>query len=211
MAPGPAGVPAPIPGNAQIAAGEANVKRKRKPHDRNAPKRALTSYFLYMQHKKPELKNEHPEWTAQQVSEESEKLWATISDTERAVSQIVMSLRKMPNKFQDYEYMYQVDLARYYKQKECYERDGVYPEVDADEAKRLYQEHLKKGVPFKGRKGKKVERPVNIPPQDRVASQPPTSEEEQEMDDEPEEEEEEEEAEEPVPPPKSKRQKTGKA
>ena len=59
--------------------------------------------------------------------------------------------------------MYQVDLARYYKQKECYLRGETIPDIGPEEAKDLYREHLRTGVPFKGRKGKKVDRAVNIP------------------------------------------------
>ena len=95
--------------------------------------------------------------------------------------------------------MYQVDLARYYKQKECYERGEPVPDIGAEEAKRLYQEHLKKGVPFKGRKGKKVERAVNIPAEDQ-----PMGSTEDDSDDSSEEE-----PQQQAPPPKNKRQKTG--
>ena len=97
--------------------------------------------------------------------------------------------------------MYQVDLARYYKQKECYERGEAVPEIDADEARRLYADHLKKGVPFKGRKGKKVERAVNIPNPAAAANQS-TSDDDDDDDTSSEEEQ--------APPPKNKRQKTGK-
>jgi hypothetical protein len=100
--------------------------------------------------------------------------------------------------------MYQVDLARYYKQKEFYERGEPIPEIDAEEAKRLYQEHLKKGIPFKGRKGKKVERAVNIPPEDlgneaQISDESDDDDDSEESDDEPE-----------IPPPKAKRPKTSK-
>ena len=78
----------PVAGAVQgiLAAPEANMKRKRKPHDPHAPKRALTSYFLFMQHNKPAIKAEHPDWTAQQVSEESELRWQKIDPKERGVS-----------------------------------------------------------------------------------------------------------------------------
>ena len=98
--------------------------------------------------------------------------------------------------------MYQVDLARYYRQKEFYERGETVPEIDAEEAKLLYQTHLKTGVPFKGRKGKKVERAVNIP-----QGEPPSG---SDPDDDDDDDDEEEEEEEQAPPPKSKRAKTSK-
>ena len=99
--------------------------------------------------------------------------------------------------------MYQVDLARYYKQKECYERGEPVPEINAEEAKRLYQAHLKTGVPFKGRKGKKVERAVNIPAEDAGGAGVGSTEED-DSDDSSEEEQQQ------APPPKNKRQKTGR-
>ena len=68
----------------------------------------------------------------------------------------------------DYEYLYQVDLARYYKQKDCYSRGEPVPEVSHEEAKDLYREHLKTGVPFKGRKGPKVPRAINIPSEESI-------------------------------------------
>jgi len=71
---------------AAAAGGEAGAKRKRKPHDPNAPKRALTSYFLFMQDHKPQIKEANPDWTAAQISAESEKRWENITDEEKAVS-----------------------------------------------------------------------------------------------------------------------------
>ena len=71
---------------AAIAGAEANSKRKRKPHDPNAPKRALTSYFLFMQHNKPQIKEANPDWDAKQVAEESERRWNNISEQEKQVS-----------------------------------------------------------------------------------------------------------------------------
>lgn len=54
--------------------------------------------------------------------------------------------------------MYQVDLARYYKQKEVYEAGGDYHAIDPEDCRKLYEEHQASGIPFKGRKGKKAER-----------------------------------------------------
>ena len=69
-----------------IPGGEAGGKRKRKPHDPNAPKRALTSYFLFMQDHKPQIKEANPDWTAAQISAESEKRWENITEEEKNVS-----------------------------------------------------------------------------------------------------------------------------
>lgn len=65
---------------------EGGIKRKRKPHDPNAPKRALTSYFLFMRDNKPAIKDANPGWTAAQISAESEKRWENITEEEKAVS-----------------------------------------------------------------------------------------------------------------------------
>jgi HMG (high mobility group) box len=64
--------------------------RKRRPHDPNAPKRALTSYFLFMADHKREIKEAHPEWTAQQISEECEKRWQNISIEEKQVRRHIL-------------------------------------------------------------------------------------------------------------------------
>ena len=86
LAGGAPGAPVPgVTGVPGMLAPEANMKRKRKPHDPHAPKRALTSYFLFMQHNKPAIKEEHPDWTAQQISDESERRWSNINEKERAV------------------------------------------------------------------------------------------------------------------------------
>ena len=56
--------------------------------------------------------------------------------------------------------MYQVDLARYYKQKECYEAGEPIPDISASEAVKLYDEQMKSGQPPKGRKVGKAPDPV---------------------------------------------------
>lgn len=80
------GAPAKPRAETPGATTEAGAKKKRKPHDPNAPKRALTSYFLFMQHNKPRIKALNPDWTAAQVSSESERQWENISDVDKAVS-----------------------------------------------------------------------------------------------------------------------------
>jgi hypothetical protein len=47
---------------------------------------------------------------------------------------------------------YQVDLCRYYKQKEAYENGEPIPEISPEEAQELYREQVKSGQPPKGRK-----------------------------------------------------------
>lgn len=65
---------------------EKPAKRSRKPHDKNAPKRALTSYFLYMPEAKPAIQHEHPDWTTAQVNAECEKRWKALTPEEKQVS-----------------------------------------------------------------------------------------------------------------------------
>lgn len=93
-----------------------------------------------MQANKPHIKEQHPAWSAQQISEESERRWANIH----------------PDEKKKYEFMYNVDLARYYKQKEEFDAGRPIPIISDAEAHELYQEHLRTGTLIKGRKGKKV-------------------------------------------------------
>ena len=62
-------------------------KRKRAPHDKNAPKRALTPFFLYLQseraHIGTQLGQSH---TAKEVQDEGGKRWREMPDQEKAVS-----------------------------------------------------------------------------------------------------------------------------
>jgi hypothetical protein len=79
-----------------LGAADPSKKKKRKPHDPNAPKRALTSYFLFMAENKPAIKAANDGWTSQQVSEESERRWQNISPTEKAVgSAMPVTLRRL--------------------------------------------------------------------------------------------------------------------
>ena len=61
-------------------------KRKRAPPDPNAPKRALTPYFLYMQHNRPRIsadlgENARPK----EVADEGTRRWQTMPDEEKEV------------------------------------------------------------------------------------------------------------------------------
>ncbi|EED16800.1 HMG box protein, putative [Talaromyces stipitatus ATCC 10500] len=61
-------------------------KRKRAPHDPNAPKRALTPYFLYMQHNRQLIANElGPDAKPKDVADEGTVRWSNMSDEEKAV------------------------------------------------------------------------------------------------------------------------------
>ena len=202
------GVARPRAETPALPGGEAIGKRKRKPHDPNAPKRALTSYFLFMQDHKPQIKEANPDWTAAQISAESEKRWENITEEEKNVSSPLIALtmchiyKRVST--QDYEVRYQVDLCRYYEQKKAYEAGEPIPDISAAEARKLYEEQLKSGLPPKGRKIGKAPTPAAPAPVQDTAEEEDSSEEEEESP----------EPQKAVTPPKtdrsSKRQKTAK-
>jgi hypothetical protein len=61
-------------------------KRKRAPHDPNAPKRALTPYFLYMQHNRSQIAQElGTNAKPKDVADEGTKRWAEMADGQKEV------------------------------------------------------------------------------------------------------------------------------
>lgn len=71
---------------AKSEAGGDKKKRKRN-HDPNAPKRALTPYFLYMQHNRPQIQKELGDDNVKpkDVAEEGTRRWGSMTDVEKAV------------------------------------------------------------------------------------------------------------------------------
>ena len=70
-----------------IMEGPESKKRKRAPHDKNAPKRPVTPYFLYMQTARSEISSEMPlGHTAKQVADEGTKRWLEMPAEEKEVS-----------------------------------------------------------------------------------------------------------------------------
>ena len=64
-----------------------NKKRKRAPHDKNAPKRPVTPYFLYMQTARPLIAREmEPGVSAKEVADEGTRRWNDMPSEEREVS-----------------------------------------------------------------------------------------------------------------------------
>ena len=62
-------------------------KRKRAPHDKNAPKRALTPFFLYLQTARPALAAEMGSGhTAKEVQDEGGRRWREMTDKDKSVS-----------------------------------------------------------------------------------------------------------------------------
>lgn len=62
-------------------------KRKRAPHDKNAPKRALTPFFLYLQSERAQIGSQLGQsHTAKEVQDEGGKRWREMPEQEKAVS-----------------------------------------------------------------------------------------------------------------------------
>jgi hypothetical protein len=60
--------------------GETAVgKRKRTKKDPNAPKRALSAFFIFSQEKRPEVSGGHPEWKVGQVAQELGRQWKSLT------------------------------------------------------------------------------------------------------------------------------------
>lgn len=61
-------------------------KRKRAPHDPNAPKRALTPYFLYMQHNRAQIAQElGANAKPKEVADEGTRRWAEMPEAQKEV------------------------------------------------------------------------------------------------------------------------------
>lgn len=74
-------------------------KRKRAPHDVNAPKRALTPYFLYMQHARSQIHKELGDQAKpKEVADEGTRRWGIMQPNEKSVS-IVMKLTYITDMF----------------------------------------------------------------------------------------------------------------
>ena len=68
-------------------AGDTKKKRKRAKHDPNAPKRALTPYFLYMQTARANIARElGPNAKPKEVADEGTRRWSTMKEEDKMVS-----------------------------------------------------------------------------------------------------------------------------
>lgn len=65
--------------------GEEGGKRKRKLKDPNAPKRPPSSYILYQNEIRQQIKKEHPEMTNSELLAFISKQWAEMDESEKAV------------------------------------------------------------------------------------------------------------------------------
>ena len=65
---------------------EGKKKRKRQPHDPNAPKRALTPYFLYMQSARSQISKELGDQAKpKEVADEGTRRWTEMPANEKSV------------------------------------------------------------------------------------------------------------------------------
>lgn len=72
--------PAPVAEQGEVK------KRKRAPHDKNAPKRPVTPYFLYMQYAREGIAREMGSGApAKQVADEGTRRWNTMPEDEKVV------------------------------------------------------------------------------------------------------------------------------
>ena len=84
---------APSPGMKQEAPVEAKKKRKRAAHDPNAPKRALTPYFLYMQSARPQIAQElGSNAKPKEVADEGTRRWGIMPEADKNVCDISADL-----------------------------------------------------------------------------------------------------------------------
>ncbi|OJD17692.1 hypothetical protein AJ78_02217 [Emergomyces pasteurianus Ep9510] len=101
------------PGGDLTAGGKK--KRKRAPHDPNAPKRALTPYFLYMQHNRASIAEELGENARpKEVADEGTRRWAEMPDEEKQI----------------WKKLYADNLAIYHEKMRAYKAGLPVPEDD---------------------------------------------------------------------------------
>ncbi|OJJ47785.1 hypothetical protein ASPZODRAFT_131356 [Penicilliopsis zonata CBS 506.65] len=99
-------------------------KRKRAPPDPNAPKRALTPYFLYMQHNRARIAEElGPQSRPKDVADEGTRRWAEMPETQKEV----------------WKKLYADNLAVYKEKMKAYKAGLPVPEGD-QAAKQLHED-----------------------------------------------------------------------
>ncbi|EEH47785.2 uncharacterized protein PADG_03869 [Paracoccidioides brasiliensis Pb18] len=101
---------APVPGK---------MKRKRAPHDPNAPKRALTPYFLYMQHNRATIAEElGANARPKEVADEGTRRWAEMTEEEKSI----------------WKKLYADNLAVYHEKMRAYKAGLPVPDDDTTQA-----------------------------------------------------------------------------
>lgn len=139
---GPAQAPA-VAAPDQSAKPEAK-KRKRAPHDKNAPKRPRTPYFLYMQFARDGIAREMgSDYSNKQVQDEGTRRWNSMGKDEKEASPLrVFGVRVMTTdrSFQQWAELYGCNYAGYKRKVQAYKAGLPIPEFTAEEARQLYDE-----------------------------------------------------------------------
>ena len=60
------------------------TKKRREKKDANAPKKAMTAYFFYLQERRPELKKEKPDLGHLEIVAHMGAEWNKMSDADKA-------------------------------------------------------------------------------------------------------------------------------
>lgn len=124
-------------------------KRKRAPHDKNAPKRALTPFFLFLQTARTQIADEMgPGHTAKEVQDEGGKRWREMPDHEKEVSSrraLFASRNPINGGRQKWTELYGINFARYKELTKAYKAGLPLPEISDAEAKRLYEQNKQTG------------------------------------------------------------------
>ncbi|KAL8774027.1 MAG: hypothetical protein Q9209_001135 [Squamulea sp. 1 TL-2023] len=106
-------------------------KRKRAPHDKNAPKRPRTPYFLYMQFAREGISRDMgPGFSSKQVQDEGTRRWNAMGKQEK----------------EQWAELYGCNYAAYKKKVQAYKAGLPIPEFTSEEARQLYDEEKNTGV-----------------------------------------------------------------
>lgn len=87
-------------------------KKDRKVKDPNAPKRGKSSYLIFCNELREQVRKEHPELNAKEITSELGKRWNTLKE-------------KNPSKVAEYEKVALSDRERYHTEKKSYTSAGV--------------------------------------------------------------------------------------
>ncbi|KAK2804316.1 hypothetical protein FQN49_008855, partial [Arthroderma sp. PD_2] len=132
----------------------AGTKRKRI-HDPNAPKRALTAYFLYMQHERANIAAELGENARpKEVADEGTRRWSEMSDADR----------------QKWKQLYAENLA-VYKQRMIAYKATLPPDHKVDTTVPTTTPKPAKTKAIKATKAAKTAKPASKPSDDHEAAQ----------------------------------------
>ncbi|EEP81753.1 predicted protein [Uncinocarpus reesii 1704] len=147
-------LPVPRP-HSPAGDGDRKKKRKRAPPDPNAPKRALTPYFLYMHHNRQKIASELGENARpKEVADEGTKRWARMSSQEREVSFLQVSAvehyistnRRRLLYLKTWQSLYKQNLDVYKAKMRAYKAGLSVPEDEAVNEAVAAQQQLHEGV-----------------------------------------------------------------